>query len=46
MFIHKEGIQIPEIKAETKDGIRLYKTPEGQLYPSITTVLKNRNKKG
>ena len=46
MFIHKDGISIPEIKAETKDGIRLYKTPEGQLYPSITTVLKNRNKKG
>ncbi len=46
MFIHKDGISIPEIKAETKDGVRLYKTPEGQLYPSITTVLKNRNKKG
>ena len=28
MFIHKDGISIPEIKTETKDGIRLYKTPE------------------
>ena len=34
------------LKVKTKDGIRLYKTFEGQLYPSITTVLKNRNKKG
>ena len=46
MFKHKTDLNIPDIKATTKDGIRLYETPEGKLYPSITTVLKNRNKKG
>ena len=45
-FKHKTDLNIPDIKATTKDGIRLYETPEGKLYPSITTVLKNRNKKG
>ena len=46
MFKHKTDLNIPEIKAKTTDGIRLYETPEGKFYPSITTVLKNRDKKG
>ena len=45
-FTHKEGVTIPEIKAVTKDKIRLYTTPEGNEYPSITTVLAGRNKAG
>ena len=44
-FKHKT-INLPEIKATTTDGVRLYETPEGNHYPSITTVLSVRNKKG
>ena len=46
MFTHKTDLNIPEIKAKTTDGVRLYETPEGNFYPSITTVLKDRGKKG
>ena len=45
MYNHKP-ISLPEIKATTTDGVRLYETPEGNKYPSITTVLSVRNKKG
>ena len=45
MYNHKT-INLPEIKATTTDGVRLYETPEGNHYPSITTVLSVRNKKG
>jgi len=45
MFSHSP-VSIPEIKAKTTDGVRLYETPEGNKYPSITTVLSVRNKKG
>ena len=45
MYNHKT-INLPEIKATTADGVRLYETPEGNYYPSITTVLSVRNKKG
>ena len=45
MYNHKT-IKLPEIKATTTDGVRLYETPEGNKYPSITTVLSVRNKKG
>ena len=38
MYNHKT-INLPEIKATTTDGVRLYETPDGNLYPSITTVL-------
>ena len=44
-YIHKT-INLPEITATTADGVRLYETPEGNKYPSITTVLSVRNKKG
>ena len=44
-YNHKT-INLPEIKAKTTDGVRLYETPEGNKYPSITTVLSVRNKKG
>ena len=45
VFKHQK-INLPEIKAKTTDGVRLYETPEGNFYPSITTVLSTRNKEG
>ena len=45
MFKHAP-VSLPEIKAKTTDGVRLYETPDGNKYPSITTVLSVRNKKG
>ena len=45
MFNHLR-VKLPEITATTTDGIRLYETPEGNKYPSITTILSLRNKKG
>ena len=45
MYNHKT-INLPEIKATTTDGVRLYETPDGNFYPSITTVLSTRNKEG
>ena len=39
-------VTLDEIKATTMNGVRLYETPEGNLYPSITTVLSIRNKEG
>jgi len=39
-------VYLAEINATNKDGIRLYETPEGNKYPSITTVLSVRNKQG
>ena len=44
-FKHQK-INLPEIKAKTTDGVRLYETPDGNFYPSITTVLSTRNKEG
>ncbi|SVB61624.1 uncharacterized protein METZ01_LOCUS214478, partial [marine metagenome] len=45
MFNH-EPVELPTITATTTDGVRLYETPEGNKYPSITTILSVRNKKG
>jgi hypothetical protein len=45
MFNHV-GVELQPIKATNNDGVRLYNTPEGNKYPSITTVLSVRNKKG
>ena len=39
-------VTLDEIKATTTNGVRLYETPEGNLYPSITTVLSIRKKEG
>ena len=44
-FKHQK-INLPEITTETTDGVRLYETPDGNFYPSITTVLSTRNKEG
>ena len=45
MFNHLK-VELPPITATTTDGVRLYETPEGNKYPSITTILSLRNKKG
>ena len=39
-------VKLEKIKATTNNGNRLYETPSGDLYPSITTGLSPRNKKG
>ena len=44
MFNHVP-VELPTITATNKNGVRLYETPEGNKYPSITTVLSSRNKK-
>ena len=38
--------KLPEILTETIKGKRFYITPEGEKYPSITTVLSGRNTEG
>ena len=37
---------LPELTTETINRKRFYVTPEGEKYPSITTVLSNRKKEG
>ena len=45
MFNHVP-VELQPITATNQNGVRLYATPEGNNYPSITTVLSVRNKKG
>ena len=45
MFNHL-NVELPPINATTTNGVRLYETPEGNKYPSITTILSVRNKSG
>jgi len=45
MKFNHETVELPSITAINKEGVRVYETPEGQYYPSITTVLSIRNKK-
>ena len=45
MFNHL-NVELPTITATTTDGVRLYETPDGKKYPSITTVLSARKKEG
>lgn len=39
-------IEIEEIKSTTGTGGRVYETPDGKLYPSVTTVLAQHSKQG
>ena len=39
-------VSLPELETKTVDRKRYYVTPEGAEYPSITTVLSSRDKKG
>ena len=41
MFIHKEDIDPIAMNAKMVEGRRLYATPSGRNYPSITTVISN-----
>ena len=45
MFNHVQ-ISLPEVTIETINRKRFYVTPEGNKYPSITTVLSTRKKEG
>jgi len=45
-FLH-DPVKIENINAVTQaDGTRAYQTPDGRLYPSVTTVLAEHTKKG
>ena len=44
MEFNHETVELPPITAINKDGVRVYETPQGKYYPSITTVLSIRNK--
>ena len=49
MQFDHQTVELPKIKQKNNalpDAGRAYETPEGKLYPSITTVLSVRNKKG
>ena len=39
MFNHVDPPEIKELETESVDGKRYYKTPDGKLYPSVTTVV-------
>ena len=45
MFTHNP-IEIPEVSTKTVNRKRFYLTPEGGIFPSITTVLSVRKKEG
>ena len=46
-FIHNVlPIEIPELKTKNINRKRFYETPEGKLYPSITTVLQKKKMVG
>lgn len=47
LFNHVDhGITLPELHCETTEVMRTYETPEGNKYPSVTTVLGSQNKEG
>ena len=39
-----KNFSLPEVTTQTIKGKRFYITPEGNKYPSITSVLSDRNK--
>ena len=45
MFKH-DGVSVPELSTKNINRKRFYQTPEGKLYPSITTVLQKRKMAG
>tara|TARA_E500000081_G_scaffold112957_1_gene115503 strand:+ start:2436 stop:3143 length:708 start_codon:yes stop_codon:yes gene_type:complete len=45
MFTHNP-IEIAELSTKTVNRKRFYETPDGKLYPSITTVLQRRKMEG
>jgi len=45
MFIHLDNVSLLDLEAETTDSGRMYVTPEGNKYPSVTTVIGAKSKK-
>ena len=45
-MFHHLNVSLPELSTKTINRKRYYVTPQGNQYPSITTILSNRNKKG
>ena len=45
-FTHAPRPDISELDTKTIDGTRYYETPDGKLYPSVTTVLKDLSAEG
>ena len=45
-FNHVEAPTLTELIAETTDSGRLYNTPDGNRYPSVTTILSELSKAG
>ena len=46
MTFNHVSVALPPLETKTIDRKRFYITPEGEEYPSITTVLSGRDKKG
>ena len=46
MFNHVTTVELPKLETVNIDKKRFYVTPEGNKYPSITTVLSGRSKQG
>lgn len=45
IFLH-DPVIIEDISAVTTEGNRVYQTPDGKLYPSVTTILSEHTKQG
>lgn len=45
MFIH-EFVELAPLNTTTIDGKRYYQTPDGQVYPSVTTITSLHGKEG
>ena len=46
MFNHVTTVELPKLETVNINKERFYVTPDGNKYPSITTVLSNRSKQG
>ena len=46
MYFKHKTVEIEELSTQTINRKRFYRTPEGKLYPSITTVLQKKKMKG
>ena len=46
MFIHENVLGDLELKTINENGKRCYVTPDGEKYPSVTTVLSDYKKEG
>ena len=43
MFIH-ESVDLAQLKRKNTEEGRRYQTPQGALYPSVTTILSHKSK--